>query len=153
MHDATSISHGETSLYSRILIPIDLEEPSSWAKAVPVGLALANAFSSAITLCTVVPDRVAMQEAPWTRLSYQALLDSAMAKLALLADELRGETLMAVQVGMGSICGGILTLAEEVDADLIVLASHRPAMKDWFIGANASRVVRHARCSVLVVRE
>jgi universal stress protein F len=140
-------------LYSGILVPIDLQEPSSWAKAVPVGLALANAFSAAITLCTVVPDRVAIQEAQWSRLAYQALLDSAKAELALLADEVRGETPMNVQVGMGSISGGILTIAEEVGADLIVLASHRPAMKDWLIGANASRVVRHARCSVLVVRE
>ena len=140
-------------MYSGILVPIDLEEPSSWARAVPVGLALANAFSAAITLCTVVPDRVAMLEAQWSRLTYQALLDSAEAKLALLASELRGETPMDVQVGMGSICGGILNVAEDVGADLIVLASHRPAMKDWLIGANASRVVRHARCSVLVVRE
>lgn len=142
------------SLYSNILVSIDLEEPSSWVKAVPVGLALAKSFGATITLCTVVPDRVAIQDgAQWSRLSYQALLDSAKARLALLAEELRGETPMEVQVGMGSIYGGILDRAEEAGADLIVLASHRPAMRDWLIGANASRVVRHARCSVLVVRE
>ena len=53
----------------------------------------------------------------------------------------------------GGIGGGILHLAEQLEADLIVLASHRPEMRDWLIGANAARVVRHARCSVLVVRE
>ena len=140
-------------MYSSILVPVDLEEPSSWAKAVPVGLALANAFGATIALCTVLPDRVAMQKAPWTSLAYQALVNSVEARLALLANELRGETLMDTHVGMGSIGGGILTIAEEVGADLIVLASHRPTMKDWLIGANASRVVRHARCSVFVVRE
>lgn len=142
------------SLYSSILISIDLEEPSSWERAVPVGLALAESFGAKLTLCTVVSDRVAIQDgAQWSGLSYRALIDRAKARLALLAKELRGESRMEVQVGLGGICGGILDIAEEVGADLIVLASHRPAMKDWLIGANASRVVRHARCSVLVVRE
>jgi nucleotide-binding universal stress UspA family protein len=29
----------------------------------------------------------------------------------------------------------------------------QPAMKDYLIGANAAKVVRHPACSVLVVRE
>jgi universal stress protein F len=33
------------------------------------------------------------------------------------------------------------------------VGSNRPAMKDYLLGTNASRVVRHARCSVLVARE
>lgn len=140
-------------MYSSIVVPVDLDEPSSWAKAVPVGLALAKAFGATITLCTVVPDRDVMQKAPWTRIAYQALLDDAKARLALLSDDVRGETSPRLEVATGSISGGILAVAEDVSADLIVLASHRPAMKDWLIGANASRVVRHAPCSVFVVRE
>jgi nucleotide-binding universal stress UspA family protein len=141
-------------LYSKILVPIDLEEPSSWAKAVPVGLVLAKSFDATITLCTVVTDRVAIQEgSQWSGLSYEALLSAAQAKLGSLADELRGERAVDVRVGRGSISGGVLAIAEELGVDLIVVASHRPAMKDWLIGANASRIVRHARCSVLVVRE
>ena len=46
----------------------------------------------------------------------------------------------------------IIRIAERAEADLIVLASHRPEMKDYLIGANAASVARHARCSVLVVR-
>jgi nucleotide-binding universal stress UspA family protein len=72
--------------------------------------------------------------------------------LGRLADELREGLPMETRVGTGSASRGILQLAEQVEADLIVLASHRPEMRDWLIGANASRVVRHARCSVLVVR-
>lgn len=141
-------------MYSRILVPIDLDEPSSWAKAVPVGLALAEAFAGSVTLCTVVTDRRAILEgAEWSRISYQALLDSAEARLDLLGRKLRGKARMDVRVGSGSIGSGILDLAAELGVDLIVLASHRPAMKDWLIGANASRIVRHAPCSVLIVRE
>lgn len=60
---------------------------------------------------------------------------------------------METRVGTGSIGGGIFDLTEQVEADPIVLASHRPGMRDWLIGANASHFVRHAFCSVLGVRE
>ena len=46
----------------------------------------------------------------------------------------------------------ILALADEVSADLIIIASHRPDVTNYFIGATADRVVRHANCSVLIER-
>lgn len=140
-------------MYSSILVPIDLEEPSSWSKAVPAALALARCFSARVTLATVVEDKVAALEAQWSSIGYRDLLSTARARLGTLADDLREGLAVETRVGTGSICGGLLSLADEVEADLIVLASHRPAMKDWLIGANAARIVRHARCSVLVVRE
>ncbi len=33
------------------------------------------------------------------------------------------------------------------------IGSHRPELKDYLLGPNAARVVRHANCSVLVVRD
>lgn len=47
----------------------------------------------------------------------------------------------------------ILSHAEEVDADLIVVASHDPGWGDFLLGSVAAFVVRHAHCSVLVVRQ
>lgn len=140
-------------MYSSILVPIDLEEPSSWSKALPAALSLAECFGARCTLATVVEDRVAALEAQWTSIGLRELLSTANARLSLLVHDLHSEIPIVTKVGTGSICGGILGLAEEVGADLIVLASHRPAMKDWLIGANASRVARHSRCSVLVVRD
>ena len=56
------------------------------------------------------------------------------------------------------ICEGqpateILEYASEIKADLIVLQSHDPNITTYFLGSVASRVVRHARCSVHVVRQ
>jgi len=45
-----------------------------------------------------------------------------------------------------------LTTAHEQRADLIVMASHRPELKDYLIGPNAAYVAQHAFCSVLVLR-
>jgi hypothetical protein len=50
------------------------------------------------------------------------------------------------------VCGGVLEVARRVQADLIVLASHVPELKDYLLSANAARVARRAACSVLVVR-
>ncbi len=53
----------------------------------------------------------------------------------------------------GKIYQQILETAKRIGADLIVMGSHRPELKDYLLGPNASRVVRHAGCSVMVIRE
>ncbi|TPQ46867.1 universal stress protein UspA, partial [Prosthecomicrobium hirschii] len=35
----------------------------------------------------------------------------------------------------------------------IVVSSHRPSMATYLIGSNAAKIVRHAPCSVMVVRD
>lgn len=139
-------------MFSHILVPVDLDEPSSWAKAVPVAQALAQSFGASVTLCTIVPDKLAVVEAPWTSVSLGALMDKTTTRLHSLSRELGVES-FGREVGCGNIAGGILAIAGDVGADLIALSSHRPEMKDWLLGANAARVARHAKCSVLIVRE
>jgi nucleotide-binding universal stress UspA family protein len=55
-------------------------------------------------------------------------------------------------VRQGGIYHEVLEEAKLLPADLIVMSSHRPAMKTYFLGSNAGHVVRYAKCSVLVVR-
>ena len=47
----------------------------------------------------------------------------------------------------------ILDLARDGGHDCIVIASAQPGWEHFFLGSTASGVVRHARCSVHVVRE
>ena len=56
-------------------------------------------------------------------------------------------------VAEGKIYREILSAAKAIEADLIVMGSHHPELKDYLLGPNAARVVRHADCSVMVVRE
>ena len=42
--------------------------------------------------------------------------------------------------------------AEKLGADLIVMGSHMPGLRDFFLGSTASRVTSHARCAVHVYR-
>lgn len=46
----------------------------------------------------------------------------------------------------------ITEFANAHDADCIVIASHKPGMKEFFLGSTAALVVRHAHCAVHVMR-
>ena len=59
---------------------------------------------------------------------------------------------ISTAVRQGGIYHEILEEAAAIKADLIVMTSHRPAMRTYFLGSNAGHVVRYAKCSVLVVR-
>ena len=52
----------------------------------------------------------------------------------------------------GNTYDEILRMAEADGAALIVIGAHQPDLRDYLLGPNAARVVRHANCSVLVVR-
>jgi nucleotide-binding universal stress UspA family protein len=77
----------------------------------------------------------------------------AKAKLDALADTLteaglRTKTLVA----SGNTYVETLAAADKLKADLIVIGAGRDELKDFLLGPSAARVVRHADCSVLVVR-
>ncbi len=46
----------------------------------------------------------------------------------------------------------ITDFAEKVGADCVVVGSHKPELIDFLLGSTADRVVRHAPCSVHVLR-
>lgn len=138
-------------MYRSILVPVDLGEPSFWSKSLPTAVALSKSFGASLALVTVIPDLALIAGAEWSPIAYREMVDSLRARLAALADSL--EVPAGHHIETGSIYAGILAVRERIEADLIVLASHRPAMKDYLLGANAARVVRHAPCSVFVVRD
>ncbi|MGA9253082.1 MAG: universal stress protein [Roseobacter sp.] len=46
----------------------------------------------------------------------------------------------------------IADFAKDQGADCIIMGSHKPGLGDFFLGSTAARVVRHAHCSVIVLR-
>ncbi len=52
----------------------------------------------------------------------------------------------------GNVYEEILRVARADGASLIVIGAHKPDFHDFLLGPNAARVVRHADCSVMVVR-
>lgn len=53
----------------------------------------------------------------------------------------------------GNVSDEVLAEANDWNADMIIIGSHRPSMSNYLLGSNAASIVRHAKCSVLVVRQ
>ncbi len=72
---------------------------------------------------------------------------------ARLAERLTSETdVSSILLESQSAGRAITEYANKHGIDCIVLASHKPGMKEFFLGSTAALVVRHAQCSVHVLR-
>lgn len=77
-------------------------------------------------------------------------LAGAKKDLQAIADKAGVE--VEVEVRKGGSYANIIESAEENEAGLIIINSHRPGFKDYLLGSTAAKVVRHAQCPVLVER-
>lgn len=142
-------------MFKTILVPIDLAEPDSSGRALNAAIQMARDYDATMHVVTVVPDMgMSIVGGYFPEGFEQKALDETKDRLkAYLEDLVPGDVKVKGHVMHGSIYEQILRTADQLSADLIVMASHRPAMRDYLLGPNAARVVRHARQSVLVVRE
>jgi nucleotide-binding universal stress UspA family protein len=142
-------------MYKNILVSVDLNEQSSWQKALPTAVACGRAFGAKLHLFSVVPDFGMSVVAQYFPEDYAAtaVAEAREALSKLAADHVPGECEVTCVVGFGAVYEEILKAARETGCDLIVMASHRPHLEDFLLGPNAAQVVRHAGCSVLVVRD
>lgn len=142
-------------MYQDILLAVDLNEDSSWRKALPTAVEYCRAFDSTLHVVTVAPDFSMPFVGQFFPDDYGTTVADAL--LAALHDFVRAHVPEGVRVqhivGTGTVYQEILRIAGDIGADLIVMAAHRPALQDYLLGPNAARVVRHANCSVLVVRD
>ena len=141
-------------MYKNILLPIDLNQESSWAKALPTAIEMCQTFGSSLHVMNVVPDFGMSVVGTYFPEGFEdKALEGARAELH---EFVRQNVPDAVKVqhiiGHGSVYDEILRVAKEIEADLILLAAQRPELKDFLLGPNAARVVRHFEGSVLVVR-
>ena len=140
-------------MYSKILVAIDLADDEQTPKGLAQAVEQATASGGALRLVNIQP------LLPATFMEYvPADFDAEQEKRATLAlqdivgaVQLRKERVSGV-VRVGGIYHEILAEAAEWGADLIVVGSHRPVVSDYLLGSNAKTIVRHALCSVLVVR-
>lgn len=143
-------------MYNRILVAIDLNEQSSWRKPLVAAAEQARKFGSEqLIVLTVIREIDALVYAQVSAVGYEMMARGLEDQLAARVREVEAYDLkpkIVVEHGE-SIYDVILETAQEADVDLIVVGSHRPKMKDYLLGTNAGRVVRHANCSVLVARD
>jgi universal stress protein F len=140
-------------MFRKILVAVDLADSAQPPKGVAEAVELANASGGVVRLVNIQPLLPAtfMEYVPADFDAEQEKRASEALKEIVARVPLPKERLSGM-VRIGGIYHEILGEAAEWGADLIVVGSHRPVVTDYLLGSNAKTIVRHALCSVLVVR-
>lgn len=140
-------------MYQSILVPVDLADTDLAKPAIKAAVTMARGSGGAVRLVNVQPLTPVML-AEYVPADFEAQQRrSSEDALGIIARECElDEAHVSFAVRQGGIYHEVLEEAKDFGADLIVMSSHRPAMRSYFLGSNAGHVVRYAPCSVLVVR-
>ena len=135
-------------MYKNILVPVLLDKEHDTAASYEVAQAIAEdgAKFHVIHVMETIPS-YATTQIPQEVLDHTR--QEAAEEMNASAKALPGAETHLVSGHAGR---AILDYAEKHGCDCIVIASHRPGMEDFFLGSTAARVVRHAKCSVHVIR-
>jgi nucleotide-binding universal stress UspA family protein len=141
-------------MFQKILVPVDLADPEFVKPALDTAVELARSSGGAVRLVNVIPmTPVMLAEYVPPDFDVQQR-GSAEEALAVIAKDSGLEAAkVSTVVRQGGIYHEVLEEAKVFGCDVIVMSSHRPAMKTYFLGSNAGHMVRYAKCSVLVVRK
>ncbi len=145
----------EAPMFKEILLTVDLGDPDSSKKALSVAVELSQGAGARLQVLTIVPGfsmSIISQYFP-ENFEEKSLAGAAQQLNDYIGANIPSDIATQAIVANGTIYKEILRVAAESDCDLIVVASQRPELKDYLLGPNAARVVRHATCSVLVVRD
>lgn len=135
-----------------VLVPIDISQTSAVAASLDVARTLATASNARIVLLNVVEEIPPYAAAQLPSGIPEKAVSDATAVLERMKREHGLPDTTDILVRTGHAARTILDVAEEVSSDVVVLASHGPGVADYFLGSVAGRIVRHAHCSVHVVR-
>ena len=135
-------------MYKRILVPIALDHSPDTGRALNTARVLADADATitALTIVEELPTYAAQQ------LPEELLANRQKEAETELKAELGGVHGVKPVVVYGHPGRTIVDFARDQEIDCIVIASHRPGLRDYFLGSTAHRVVRHAPCAVHVIR-
>ena len=146
----------------KILVPIDLVDMPTMEKVLKAAVQQAKASKGALTVMTVVPDMVTGIDYRYAirgetggseEYDLKAIVQEALDRLNEVVKKHTPSGMTVNTIARhGSIYEEVLEVAKEMKADHIVMGAHRPAASDFLLGPNTARIVRHATCSVNVIR-
>jgi nucleotide-binding universal stress UspA family protein len=140
-------------MFKQILVPVDLAEVEVSRPALDKAVALAGITGAKVALVyvrSILPVTFMEYVPPSFDEEQQNQCEKEIADVAASVALPKGSVTTSIR--MGSVYNEVLAEAKKIGADLIVVGSHRPGMATYLLGSNASTIVRHAECSVLVIR-
>ena len=139
---------------ARVLCAVDINHPEK--RLLERAAQVAKLDKAELNVITVMPGfGMSLVSDYFKEGAAKKMLEDARQALHKLTTETLGaETDSKVRhiVAEGTVYEEILRTAKKIGADLIIMGSHRPDLKDFLLGPNAARVSRHANCSVYILR-
>ena len=139
-------------MYKKVLVPVDLSHIEKGSKMIERAKYLADTNKSQLTLLNVIPEIPPYVAIEIPSGQHEKVVENAKADLRGLVRSHNLPSSTRIVVESGNPANAILAYAKKENSDLIMVASHQPGLKDYLLGSVAGKVVRHARCSVLVLR-
>ena len=136
-------------MYKTLLVPVEPSQIEKHQASLDMAKALSepNARIIALTVIEPVPGYFATAEG-----MPDLHLEAGQKTLKNLQEFIGDKVHIETKLLNGHAATEILGFAEGEGVDCIVMASHQPGFADYFLGSTAARVVRHAHCSVHVMR-
>lgn len=148
-------SPGASLNLREILVPIDFSECSK--KALRYAVPLAQQFGATLTLVYVIDfylSREVEGRMDYAGLARDLRIQGSRQLVRLIGQDVGRKVMVDTLIREGRPWKEITDAAHERKTDLIVIGTHgRTGLAKTIIGSTTERVVRHAPCPVLVVRE
>lgn len=139
-----------------VLCAVDVSQPEHEAMVLQRAAQLSALDDARLDVMTVVPDYGSSLVGSFFEEGFHERVEKhAYEKLVEMVETVLGpdpDRYVRHLVATGTVYEQVLRAAEADRATIIVIGSHRPAFRDYLLGPNAARVVRHSNCSVFVVR-
>jgi universal stress protein A len=149
------LTRDETFQLQKILVPVDFSERST--KALRYAASFARHFGAEILCLYVIEIPYGAGEAGFvteTEMYRRNLHKEMKERMDEVIEREAADVRVKGKVRSGAPYDEITRAAQDENADLIIIATHgHTGFKRFFLGSTAERVVRHAHCPVLVVRE
>lgn len=140
-------------MFKTVLVPVDVAHPDEARRILAAAKTLTAAWDCELHVMTVVPDvGMAIVGSFLNKAQEDESLAAAKAELHAAVDD-AGIAPTKFYIKAGKIYDRIISTANEIDADLILISAHSPDLEDYLLGSNAARIVRHSKKSVLVLRD
>jgi nucleotide-binding universal stress UspA family protein len=142
--------------FNVIMMPTDLSSHS--LRALPYAIGLARQFDATLEVVSVIEPSLQVSDAAWVEVNASAMDDRAQTTVRQhmeerIINQLPGDIIARSSIVTGNPVNEIVRRAENIGADLIVMATHgRSGLGHMLMGSAAEAVVRKAPCPVLTLK-